>query len=724
MKGLIVIIWFWVMFSGLTAFSQFQNNNWRFGFGGGLIFDNVGSVVITTGQTNTQEGSSAISDRNTGVLLFYTDGINVWNANNEVMQNGTGLLGGTPELTSSTSAAAIVRDPNSETMYYIFTIDEQSSNNGLRYSIVDMALDGGLGAIPTNLKNIPVYTTNSEKLQIIPNADLSGYWVITHDNQEALVAFELTQTGLSTTPVISNITSPQGNGAGHFKMNRTFTKLAIGSLFESNISLFDFNNETGVFSNPVSWSYNFGTSLQYGMEFSPNGQVLYASNLEKIVQYDLSSNNATTIENSGFEVFVTNFLNGTPASMQLAPNNKIYVNNGGSVGVIECPNFLGSACNWIINGVAGAAFGGYGLHIWSYDIAEVNIEPSFEFEANDNCVQTPISFSFSIPIDFDELNILWGDGGEVVTATASALHTYDEAGSYTVNVEVIRGCEVLSFDSLFVVEDCNVDIVDFNLLGNVCDIESAISLQVPLTTTFDQVVINYGLVGGSSEEQIFSNISNTISSELEFIEPGIFEICVNYIVSGILDTTICETFEIGLCCDFQLVAENLCTETPTVLSVFGTNEISNVSWTITSGSGEIFELEGLQASANLQEEGNYFVSAVVNGECSDTLLSRTITVISCEKIFCDPFIPNVFTPNDDGINEFFTPVFSCEDADFNLKITNRWGEVIYDSGDTNRGWNGGINGYFVPDGVYIYEVAYQRSQINRVVVSGSLTILR
>ncbi|MFO0359684.1 MAG: hypothetical protein ACK50N_04230, partial [Flavobacteriales bacterium] len=442
MKGLIVIIWFWVMFSGLTAFSQFQNNNWRFGFGGGLIFDNVGSVVITTGQTNTQEGSSAISDRNTGVLLFYTDGINVWNANNEVMQNGTGLLGGTPELTSSTSAAAIVRDPNSETMYYIFTIDEQSSNNGLRYSIVDMALDGGLGAIPTNLKNIPVYTTNSEKLQIIPNADLSGYWVITHDNQEALVAFELTQTGLSTTPVISNITSPQGTGAGHFKMNRTFTKLAIGSLFESNISLFDFNNETGVFSNPVSWSYNFGTSLQYGMEFSPNGQVLYASNLEKIVQYDLSSNNATTIENSGFEVFVTNFLNGTPASMQLAPNNKIYVNKGGSVGVIECPNFLGSACNWIINGVAGAAFGGYGLHIWSYDIAEVNIEPSFEFEANDNCVQTPISFSFSIPIDFDELNILWGDGGEVVTATASALHTYDEAGSYTVNVEVIRGCEV------------------------------------------------------------------------------------------------------------------------------------------------------------------------------------------------------------------------------------------------------------------------------------------
>jgi hypothetical protein len=297
MKGLIVIIWFSVMFSGLTAFSQFQNNNWRFGFGGGLIFDNVGSVVITTGQTNTQEGSSAISDRNTGVLLFYTDGINVWNANNEVMQNGTGLLGGTPELTSSTSAAAIVRDPNSETMYYIFTIDEQSSTNGLRYSIVDMTLDGGLGAIPTNLKNIPVYSTTSEKIQIIPNADQDGYWIITHDNQEALVAIELTTAGLATTPVISNVTSAQFNGAGHIKVNRTFDRLAIGSFFDSNISLIEFDNATGVFSNPISWPYNFGTTLRYGVEFSPNGQVLYVSNLEKIVQYDISSNIPDLIEN-------------------------------------------------------------------------------------------------------------------------------------------------------------------------------------------------------------------------------------------------------------------------------------------------------------------------------------------------------------------------------------------------------------------------------------------
>lgn len=202
-----------------------------------------------------------------GSLLFYTDGITVWNANDEVMLNGTGLLGGTPELLSSTSAAAIVLDPGSETMYYIFTIDEQSSNNGLRYSIVDMTLDGGLGAIPANMKNISVLATTSEKIQIVPNADLSGYWVITHDNQEAFCAFELSTSRISITPVVSTVSAPQFTGAGHMKMNRTFDRLAMRSFFETNISLYDFDNAIGVFSNPVIWPYNLETHYSMVLDF-------------------------------------------------------------------------------------------------------------------------------------------------------------------------------------------------------------------------------------------------------------------------------------------------------------------------------------------------------------------------------------------------------------------------------------------------------------------------
>ena len=717
--GVFVLLLCW-----LNNTAQLQNNNWRFGIGGGLIFDSSGNVILANGQTSAFEGSTAISDRNTGSLLFYTDGITVWNANDEVMLNGTGLLGGTPELLSSTSAAAIVRDPGSETMYYIFTIDEQSSNNGLRYSIVDMTLDGGLGAIPVNMKNISVLATTSEKIQIVPNADLSGYWVITHDNQEAFCAFELTTSGLSTTPVVSNVSTPQINGAGHMKMNRTFDRLAMGSFFETNISLYDFDNATGVFSNPVIWPYNFGNSLQYGVEFSPNGQVLYVSNLDKIIQYDISSNNPDVIEGSGFEVFVSSFFTGFPASMQLAPDNKIYVNTGGGVGIIACPNFLGAACNWVANAIPNAAFGGYGLHIWSYDIDEVPQNSDFFFTASDNCVDTEITFEFNVPFEYDELNVEWGDGNSDTFTNSVANYTYLLQGNYSVSVEVIRGCENFQFDSTFVVEVCNVDVIDFIILGNLCDETSPIGIQIPLSTTFDEVTINFGDTNSANNDEVFSNVSGTISTEHEFSASGVYEVCVNYVLEGVIDTILCQFVEVGLCCEFEVFTENLCIENPATFSIFGTNDISSTIWTVTSETGESVEYEGLQVSASFEEEGVFLVTIFVEGECGDTTLSRSVTVLRCEKVFCDPFIPNSFTPNNDGINEFFEPIFPCEDIDFELRVYNRWGEKIFDNAQTKSGWNGGINGYYVPDGIYIYEVEYQQSAVNRSLISGNITLLR
>ena len=80
------------LFVSIQLFSQKEANNWYFGQKAGITFNSGAPVALTNGQLQTLEGCSSISDAS-GNLLFYTDGIKVWNRNHVVMTNGTNLKG-------------------------------------------------------------------------------------------------------------------------------------------------------------------------------------------------------------------------------------------------------------------------------------------------------------------------------------------------------------------------------------------------------------------------------------------------------------------------------------------------------------------------------------------------------------------------------------------------------------------------------------------------------
>jgi gliding motility-associated-like protein len=89
--------------------------------------------------------------------------------------------------------------------------------------------------------------------------------------------------------------------------------------------------------------------------------------------------------------------------------------------------------------------------------------------------------------------------------------------------------------------------------------------------------------------------------------------------------------------------------------------------------------------------------------CSDTLIQR---VYINEEITI--FIPNAFTPNFDGRNEFFVAKGNgIVNEGFNMSIYNRWGELIYTSDDINVGWDGRAKGnQLVKEDVYSYYIKY------------------
>lgn len=74
------------------TFAQGEANIWYFGSQAGLDFSNGSPVALTDGQLNTDEGCATLSNA-AGQLLFYTDGVTVYNKNHQIMLNGTGLMG-------------------------------------------------------------------------------------------------------------------------------------------------------------------------------------------------------------------------------------------------------------------------------------------------------------------------------------------------------------------------------------------------------------------------------------------------------------------------------------------------------------------------------------------------------------------------------------------------------------------------------------------------------
>ncbi|MCX6234256.1 MAG: PKD domain-containing protein [Bacteroidetes bacterium] len=365
---------FCLIFLTFYSFAQQKEANvWMFGKYLGMDFNTIPPSAIITSAMLTFEGCATISDSD-GNLLFYTDGTTVWNKNNTEMLNGTGLGG----HMSSTQSGIIVPRPQYANLYYIFTVPYQGDPVGLQYSVVDMNEGGGLGKVTE--KNVQLVTPVVEKVTAMKASNNEDIWVITHkwrwleivgqDTTEhpsnEFVAYKVTAAnGVDTAnKVVSAVGRYHGgnryNTQGYLKGAPDGQKLALAVEFDGYYQLFDFNNETGVVSNPITLG---SFTKAYGVEFSPNSRYLYITEasldtltIMRIFQFNAYAGDSASIVNSKVRIgtaTVASTASDGRGALQVGPNQKIYVSryDFGKLGVINNPNIGGVECHFINDGI-------------------------------------------------------------------------------------------------------------------------------------------------------------------------------------------------------------------------------------------------------------------------------------------------------------------------------------------------------------------------------------
>lgn len=404
------------------ALSVNQNNNWFFGYNAGITLNTIDGdpIALDSSSMFNFEGCSAISDKN-GDLLFYTDGIYIFNKYHKIINSKDSLLN---SHLSSTQSSLIVPIPNSDNKYYIFTTDageyyqfEDGSyhiNRGLNYSKISVLDDN----IKIDSLNINLLKKSTEKITATKHANNMDYWVVSRgwDNDEFNI-YLITKDGLIEiiSQSIGNITSKNWRESiGYMKFSADSRYLAFVNEGRDYFELFKFDNKLGKFSEPLIISTS-GRFYNYGLEFSTSGKYIFISESKngEIFRYDISSYDIGEIVKSETKIYKESKEEVFIGALQIAPNEKIYFSRYKFKFLGEIANTDSIDCNvnqdavYLGNDTDG--YGAYGLPnmIQSNNKFKVNLKDTtvcqnsnLEIIPNINFLIDYITFEWTGPNNF------------------------------------------------------------------------------------------------------------------------------------------------------------------------------------------------------------------------------------------------------------------------------------------------------------------------------------
>jgi gliding motility-associated-like protein len=318
------------------------------------------------------------------------------------------------------------------------------------------------------------------------------------------------------------------------------------------------------------------------------------------------------------------------------------------------------------------------------------------------CQGSPITFTNSSV--GTGLTYQWNFGNGQSSTSTNTAYTYQNEGTYNV--------QLIATDFVPCSDTANVQVaVDSASPINILLTDSVLCRSTSVTFTAD-----YTTIGNTSLVWNFGNgdsVKNINPIQYAFDAIGTYVVSVQAYNRACANTSTTKT--VIILPQPNLYLGNDTSICPGSESLILTDQInvgvSGASWEWNTGE--------TTPSITVVQPGIYGVVVDVNGcRASDSVVVRRDCYMS---------LPNVFTPNGDGLNDYFFPRQELTSGltSFSINIFNRWGQLVFESTSLDgRGWDGKFNGTDQPEGVYVYIIDATFKDGQKEHHQGNVTLVR
>ncbi len=315
--------------------------------------------------------------------------------------------------------------------------------------------------------------------------------------------------------------------------------------------------------------------------------------------------------------------------------------------------------------------------IYTTDVAVQNIPLPTFYLGTDQTICEGQSIQFNTGLVNADLTV-WSNGGD------SAIIIVDTPGTFSAEVTE-NGCSFSDEVSLIVQELPIFDLGEDQLL---CPDEYANLYIYPLPEE-----ANVSWSNGNAQSSIEVNAPGTYSALVEWNGcTWTDEVSVNRAAPILIDIveplSFCEGGEM-------------------VVSAENPSNLFPISYDWSNG----------ETTPAIVIERQGFYTIVAANACDTVSKSFEVQLDYCE---CPVYVPNAFTPDNDGVNDLFLPVLGCSTQDYRLEIYNPWGTLVFATEDPEKGWYGQVfgqvniglegsemSGYYTQNTVYNWRLVYR-----------------